>query len=211
MNAAERVAAEHRERLERFHRHAERVREAEVRRIAVDILGAPPDSVAAPSAATSRAPAAAQTPPPATPGPPARAPKPPRVQRLADAGADVLVGAVADPDLGPVVGVGMGGRQAGLAGDVAFALVPLTDVDVDGLLRTPPGVRAWLEGRRGAAPLDAGALREVVLRFALLLDDVPEVAEVDLNPVRVMARGATVLDARIRLAPRPEPRRAKTW
>jgi hypothetical protein len=46
MSAAERVAAEHRERLERFRRHAERVREAEVRRIAVDILGVPPDRVA---------------------------------------------------------------------------------------------------------------------------------------------------------------------
>jgi acetate---CoA ligase (ADP-forming) len=133
------------------------------------------------------------------------------VQPLVDAGADVLVGAVADPDLGPVVGVGMGGRQAGLAGDVAFALVPLTDVEVDGLLETSPGVRAWLEGTRGAAALDRRALREVVLRFALLLEHVPEIADVDLNPVRVMASGATVLDARLRVAPRPEPRRAKTW
>jgi acyl-CoA synthetase (NDP forming) len=133
------------------------------------------------------------------------------VQPLVDAGADVLVGAVADPDLGPAVGVGMGGRQAGLAGDVAFALAPLTDVEVDELLDTSPGVRAWLEGARGAAVLDRPALREVVLRFALLLEHVPEVVEVDLNPVRVMASGATVLDARLRVAPRPEPRRAKTW
>jgi acyl-CoA synthetase (NDP forming)/RimJ/RimL family protein N-acetyltransferase len=133
------------------------------------------------------------------------------VQPLVDAGADVLVGAVADPDLGPVVGVGMGGRQAGLAGDVAFALVPLTDVEVDELLQTSAGVRAWLEGLRGAAPLDRAALREVVVRFALLLEHVPEIGEVDLNPVRAMATGAVVLDARLRLAPRPEPRRTKTW
>jgi len=118
---------------------------------------------------------------------------------------------VADPDLGPVVGVGMGGRQAGLAGDVAFALVPVTDVEVDSILLSSAGVRAWLEGARGAAPLDRPALREVVLRFALLLEHVPEIAEVDLNPVRVMTTGATVLDARVRIAPRPEPRRAKTW
>jgi acyl-CoA synthetase (NDP forming) len=133
------------------------------------------------------------------------------VQPLVDAGADVLVGALADPDLGPVVGVGMGGRQAGLAGDVAFALAPLTDVEVDELILSSAGVRAWLEGARGAAPLDRPALREVVLRFALLLEHVPEIAEVDLNPVRVMTTGATVLDARVRIAPRPEPRRAKTW
>ncbi|HEX2104398.1 MAG TPA: GNAT family N-acetyltransferase [Solirubrobacteraceae bacterium] len=134
-----------------------------------------------------------------------------RVQPLAGPGADVLVGAVADSDLGPVVGVGMGGRQAGLAGDVAFGLAPLNDVEVDGLLSRSPGVQAWLEGLRGAAPLDRPALRELVLRFSLLLEHVPELAEVDLNPVRVMPAGATIIDARVRLAPRPEPRRAKTW
>ncbi|MEA2267760.1 MAG: hypothetical protein QOC64_370, partial [Solirubrobacteraceae bacterium] len=133
------------------------------------------------------------------------------VQPLVEAGADVLVGAVVDRDLGPVMGVGMGGRQAGLAGDVAFALVPLTDVEVDDLLLVSPGVRASLEGLRGAQPLDRPALRELILRFSLLLECVPEIAEVDLNPVRVEPRGATVLDARMRLAPRPEPRRAKTW
>jgi acyl-CoA synthetase (NDP forming)/RimJ/RimL family protein N-acetyltransferase len=133
------------------------------------------------------------------------------VQPLAGPGADVLVGAVADPDLGPVVGVGMGGRQAGLSGDVAFGLAPLNDVEVDGLLSGSPGVQAWLEGLRGAAPLDRPALRELVLRFSLLLEHVPELAEVDLNPVRVMPAGATIVDARVRLAPRPEPRRAKTW
>jgi acyl-CoA synthetase (NDP forming) len=118
---------------------------------------------------------------------------------------------VADPDLGPVVGVGMGGRQAGLSGDVAFGLAPLNDVEVDGLLSRSSGVQAWLEGLRGAAPLDRPALRELVLRFALLLEQVPELAEVDLNPVRVTASGVAILDARMRLAPRPEPRRAKTW
>ena len=133
------------------------------------------------------------------------------VQPLVGAGADVLVGAVADPDLGPVVGVGMGGRQAGLAGDVAFGLVPLTDVEVDDVLGASPGVRAWLDGARGAAPLDRPALRDVVLRFSRLLEHVPEVAEADLNAVRVTTSGAHVLDARVRIAPRPEPRRAKTW
>jgi acyl-CoA synthetase (NDP forming) len=133
------------------------------------------------------------------------------VQPLAGPGADVLVGAVAHADLGPVVGVGTGGRQAGLAGDVAFGLVPLNDVEVDGLLSASPGVRAWLEGIRGAAPLDRPALRDLVSRFALLLEAVPELAEADLNPVRVMSDGAVVLDARIRLAPRPPPRRANKW
>jgi acyl-CoA synthetase (NDP forming)/RimJ/RimL family protein N-acetyltransferase len=133
------------------------------------------------------------------------------VQPLAGPGADVLVGAVNDPDLGPVAGVGMGGRQAGLAGDVAFRLVPLTDVEVDEMILASSGVQAWLEGLRGAAPLDRTGLRELVLRFSLLLEHVPEIAEVDLNPVRVHVSGCQVLDARVRIAPRPEPRRSKTW
>ena len=74
-----------------------------------------------------------------------------------------------------------------------------------------PGVRAWLDGARGAAPLDRSALRDLVLRFSRLLENVPEVAEADLNAVRVTAGGVHVLDARVRIAPRPEPRRAKTW
>ncbi|MEA2318284.1 MAG: hypothetical protein QOD44_2473, partial [Solirubrobacteraceae bacterium] len=101
--------------------------------------------------------------------------------------------------------------QAGLAGDVAFGLVPLTDVEVDEMILASPGVQAWLEGIRGAAPLDRTGLRELVLRFSLLLEHVPEIAEVDLNPVRVQVSRCQVLDARVRIAPRPEPRRSKTW
>jgi hypothetical protein len=51
----------------------------------------------------------------------------------------------------------------------------------------------------------------MVLRFSRLLENVPEVAEADLNAVRVTPSGVHVLDARVRIAPRPEPRRAKTW
>ena len=133
------------------------------------------------------------------------------VQPLVGAGADVLVGAVADPDLGPVVGVGMGGRQAGLAGDVAFALVPLTDVEVDDVLRSSPGVRAWLDGARGAAPLDRPALRDVVP--ALLASARARARGGRGGPQRRPRDGerGAVLDARVRIAPRPEPRRAKTW
>src|SRR5919199_4258606 len=133
------------------------------------------------------------------------------VQPLAGPGADVLVGGVAGVDLGPVIGVGMGGRQAGLAGDVAFRLPPLSDLDVDELLSASPGVQAWLAGLRGGPALDRRALRDLVLRLSLLLEQVPEIAELDLNPVRVQAQGCAVLDARVRLAPRPEPRRPKTW
>ena len=74
-----------------------------------------------------------------------------------------------------------------------------------------PGCGRGSTARAAPPPLDRPALRDLVLRFARLLEHVPEIAEADLNPVRVTASGAHVLDARVRVAPRPEPRRAKTW
>jgi acyl-CoA synthetase (NDP forming) len=133
------------------------------------------------------------------------------VQPLAPPGADVLVGAVVEPDLGPVIAVGMGGRNAGLSADAALRLSPLRDLDADELIDDAAAVRAWIDGLRGNPPLSRSALRDLILRFGLLVDHVAELAEADLNPVRVHAEGAVVLDARIRLAPRPEPRHPKTW
>jgi acyl-CoA synthetase (NDP forming) len=133
------------------------------------------------------------------------------VQPLLEVGADVLVGAVTDTDLGPVVSVGPGGRQAGLSSDTAFGLAPLTDTDVDLLLDSSKGVAAWLGGFRGSVELDRSALRDLVLRLARLVDELPEVAEVDLNPVRVLRLGCSVLDVRIRIQPRIESQRVKTW
>lgn len=133
------------------------------------------------------------------------------VQPLADAGADVLVGAVHHRDLGVVAGVGAGGRQAGLAGDVAFRLAPATDVDAEELLAAAPVVAAWLDGERTTPALDGAALAGVVLRLSRLFEDVPELIEGDLNPVRVTSEGVTVLDARLRAGRRAATERIKTW
>ncbi|HWI72438.1 MAG TPA: GNAT family N-acetyltransferase [Baekduia sp.] len=130
-----------------------------------------------------------------------------------DADADavaVLVGAVNDPEFGPVVGVAPGGGLgwAGpIPGDAVFRLAPLTDVDAEELVDGPPAVRAALHG--GAH--DAAALRDVVLRLAALADAVPELAEAELDPVLVGAGGVVVGGARVRLAPPPARDRAKTW
>jgi acyl-CoA synthetase (NDP forming) len=133
------------------------------------------------------------------------------VQPLAGAGADVLVGAVAGPDFGPLVGLGMGGRHASLSGDLAFRLAPLTDLDAEELIASSRAVRTWLRGFRGGPPLDAGALRDVLLRFSKLLEHVPALAEVDLNPVRLMPSGCTVLDVRMRVDRRHPDRGVRTW
>ena len=133
------------------------------------------------------------------------------VQPLVAPGADVLVGAFSDPDLGSVMAVGLGGRQAGLAETVAFRVPPATDVEADELIDSSGGVATQLDGFRGAAALDREALRELILRFALLLREVPEVVEADLNPVRCTTNGCVVLDMRMRIERRRPIERVKTW
>ncbi len=133
------------------------------------------------------------------------------VQRLVEPGADVLVGALNDPDLGPVVAVGLGGRQAGLAGGAAFRLLPGTDVEADELIDASDAVVARIEGFRGHQHLHAPALRELVLRFSALLAECPEVVEADLNPVRLTPERCVVLEMRLRVERRRPPQRVKTW
>jgi acyl-CoA synthetase (NDP forming)/ribosomal protein S18 acetylase RimI-like enzyme len=134
------------------------------------------------------------------------------VQRLiAPGGADVLVGAISDPDLGPVLAVGLGGRQAGLGRTAVCRLRPTTDTEADELISSSEGVATQLDGFRGSAMLDRHALRELILRFALLLQEVPEVVETDLNPVRCMTMGCIVLDMRLRIEPQRPAEHVKTW
>jgi acyl-CoA synthetase (NDP forming)/RimJ/RimL family protein N-acetyltransferase len=133
------------------------------------------------------------------------------VQPLVPPGSDMLVGTVNDPDLGSVIAVGLGGLQARLTETAAFRLPPATDTEADELIDSAKGVAAELNGLRGSAPHDREALRELILRFTLLLAEVPEVVEADLNPVRCMTSGCLVLDMRLRIEHRPPIDRVKTW
>jgi acyl-CoA synthetase (NDP forming)/RimJ/RimL family protein N-acetyltransferase len=124
------------------------------------------------------------------------------VQRMAPRGVACVVRSVEDPLFGPVVSFGLGGDAIELLGDVAHRIPPLTDVDVADLVRS---VRASprLFGHRGAAPVDVAALEDVIARVSSLADVLPEVAELELNPVVVSGSGAHVLGATVRLAPPP--------
>ena len=77
------------------------------------------------------------------------------------------------------------------AGRVAFRLLPATDAEADELIDSAEGIATQLDGFRGSALLDRQALREVILRFALLLREAPEVVELDLNSVRCMTDEAS--------------------
>jgi acyl-CoA synthetase (NDP forming)/RimJ/RimL family protein N-acetyltransferase len=133
------------------------------------------------------------------------------LQRLMPPGVDVLVGTVIDPEFGRVMAVGLGGRHGGLAGTAAFRLPPATDLDAHELINASDAVTSQLDGSRGLPALDRDALRELVLRFALLLREAPEIAEADLNPVRCMTNGCAVLNMRLRIERVRPSERVKTW
>lgn len=124
------------------------------------------------------------------------------VQQMVRGVAEVIVGAVRDPQFGPLVMVGTGGVEVELRGDVAFELAPLTRQQAEAMLeRTTVGRR--LAGFRGAPPADREAVLDVLLRLAQIMLDHPAVAEVEINPLIVLpeGQGVVAVDARLRLAP----------
>jgi acyl-CoA synthetase (NDP forming)/GNAT superfamily N-acetyltransferase len=122
------------------------------------------------------------------------------VQPMLAGGVEVLIGVVQEPVFGPLVVFGLGGVATEVLGDHTARLTPLTDVDADDLVH---GVHAapLLFGRRGSPPVDATALRDMLLRVSRLADDLHEVSELDLNPVIATSEGTHAVDARIRVSP----------
>jgi acyl-CoA synthetase (NDP forming) len=123
----------------------------------------------------------------------------------------MFVGALQDPTFGPLVVCGSGGVLVDLLADSSFRIHPVSTEDTAEMIREIRGSRL-LRGYRGAPPADEGALRDVVLRVSALLSICPEIQELDLNPVKVLASGASVIDARVRierLAPRRHGRRVE--
>jgi acyl-CoA synthetase (NDP forming) len=96
----------------------------------------------------------------------------------------------------------MGGVAAELLADHALRIVPLTEEDAREQVRSLRS-SPLLFGYRGAPPVNVDALQELLLRVGILADDVPEVAEMDLNPVIVDDRGAIAVDVKIRVEPAP--------
>lgn len=132
------------------------------------------------------------------------------IQPMVHGGIELLAGLVQDPVFGPLVGFGPGGRLAELIGEAGFRLVPLTDVDADELVAGGNAGRL-VRGFRGAPAADAGALADVLHRLSRLGEDLPEVAELDLNPVLAFPAGCLAVDARVRVRRDQQSLVAKTW
>jgi acetyl coenzyme A synthetase (ADP forming)-like protein len=120
------------------------------------------------------------------------------VQRMVGDGVELLVGVVHDASFGPVIACGAGGTAVELVKDVAVRITPLTDVDAAEMVRSLH-IFPLLDGYRGAPKADVAALQDLLLRVGALVEAHPEVAELDLNPVRVLTEGVVVVDARVRV------------
>ena len=126
------------------------------------------------------------------------------VQEMVGDGIEMVVGVTHDPSFGPLVLAGAGGTLVELLRDVSLRITPLTDVDVEEMLarlRMAP----LLGGYRGSPPADVSALKDLLYRINAMVEDLPEIAELDLNPVfvREEGRGAKAADVRLKLSPTP--------
>lgn len=119
-----------------------------------------------------------------------------QVQQMLSGGQEVIVGAVSDDSFGKLVAFGLGGVLVEVLKDVTFRLAPATREDALSML---DGIQAaeMLKGVRGSEPVNREALADVIVRVSELVNDFPEIAELDLNPVFATAKGAVAADVRI--------------
>ena len=117
------------------------------------------------------------------------------VQRMATPGVACVVSSTEDPLFGPVVSFGLAGVVPELLGDRGYRIPPLTDVDARDLVAAP-GASPILDGVGGSSPVDRGALEVLLLRIGMLAEEMPEFAELRLEPVVVAPEGLAVLGAR---------------
>jgi acyl-CoA synthetase (NDP forming) len=118
------------------------------------------------------------------------------VQKMARPGVEVIIGMSKDAQFGPVIMFGLGGVLVEILKDVSFRIVPLARRDAREMIREIKGY-PLLEGYRGQEPVDVGYLEELILKVSSFVEQHPEVAELDLNPIFAYKDGAVAVDARV--------------
>ncbi len=123
------------------------------------------------------------------------------IQQMASEGIEAIVGVTQDPIFGPLMLFGMGGTHAELLKDVILKLHPLTDLDAVEMINSLK-MSALFDGYRGSPPADKEAIKDLLLRMSALIEDIPEIQELDLNPVKILPKGEgyRIVDARISIA-----------
>jgi acyl-CoA synthetase (NDP forming) len=122
------------------------------------------------------------------------------VQPMVTGGVEVMVGVTHDPLFGPLIAFGLGGIHVEILSDVQFRVTPLTERDAAEMVRQIKGYRL-LSGYRGHPPADMEAIEDALLRISRLVEEIPEITELDLNPIFALppGQGCRIVDARIRI------------
>jgi acetyltransferase len=121
------------------------------------------------------------------------------VQRMIHGGRETIAGITRDHAFGPLVMFGLGGVFVEAIRDVVFRIAPIQPLDAHDMVRAIRGV-AILDGIRGAPPVDFAALVDILLRVSQLAVDVPEIAELDINPLLTFPDRVVAVDARVLVA-----------
>ena len=119
-----------------------------------------------------------------------------QVQQMIQGGQEVIIGAVTDPSFGKLVAFGLGGVLVEVLKDITFRLAPATKADALSML---DGIKAaeMLKGVRGSDPVNREALANLIVSVSDLVNDFPEISELDLNPVFASKKTAIAADVRI--------------
>ena len=122
------------------------------------------------------------------------------VQPMLSDGVEVMIGITQDPLFGPLIAFGLGGIHVEIINDVCFRVTPISDRDASDMVQSIRGYRL-LQGFRGRPPGDIAAVEDLLLRVSRLVEELPEVVELDLNPIFVLppGKGCMIVDARIRV------------
>jgi acetyltransferase len=122
------------------------------------------------------------------------------VQSMVTAGQEVILGAVHDPQFGPLIMFGSGGVEVEGLEDVSFALAPATQQEIGYLLNSTWAGKK-LRGFRSLPPADKNAVEDALVRLGQLASDFPQIGEIEINPLRVQneGQGAVAVDVRIKL------------
>lgn len=120
------------------------------------------------------------------------------IQPMISGGVEVIIGVTQDPLFGPLIAFGLGGVHVEILADMCFRIAPLTDRDAAEMIRSIRGYRL-LAGYRGQPPADLEAIQDALLRISRLVEEIPEISEIDLNPVFALPPGqrCRIADMRI--------------
>ena len=128
-----------------------------------------------------------------------------QVQQMLKGGQEVMVGAVSDPSFGKMIAFGIGGILVEVMKDITFRMAPVGKKDALSMLDSI-GAAEVLRGVRGGKGVDRAALADIIAKVSKLVNDFPEIHEVDLNPIFATEKGARAVDVRIVIGDKPQTR-----